>query len=172
MNEKISTKSLTITALSIAIVYVATAFINVKIPFMGNGGLIHLGNVPLFFIAIVFGPRIGAIAGGVGMALFDLLSGWTIWAPFTLIIVGLMGYSVGSISTKSSSKYKSLLAMLVALAIKLVGYYFAEVILYGNWVVPFGSIPGNIIQVGTAILIVLPLTASVKHFRTLLPNHS
>ncbi len=172
MNTNSTAKTLTINALAIAIVYVATAFINIKIPFMGNGGLIHLGNVPLFFIAITFGSRTGAIAGGIGMALFDLLSGWTIWAPFTLIIVGLMGYSVGHISNKTSFKYRMILSMLVALAIKLVGYYFAEVILYGNWLVPFGSIPGNIIQVGTAILIVLPLAASVKHFRAFLPNHS
>ena len=34
------------------------------------------------------------------MGLFDLLSGWTAWAPFTLIIVGLMGYAVGAITEK------------------------------------------------------------------------
>ena len=30
------------------------------------------------------------------MGLFDLLSGWTAWAPFTFIIVGIMGYVVGA----------------------------------------------------------------------------
>jgi uncharacterized membrane protein len=40
------------------------------------------------------------IAGGVGMALFDLLSGWTLWAPFTLVIVGFMGWTVGAVTEK------------------------------------------------------------------------
>ena len=67
---------ITITALFIALTYVFTAFINIRLPITANGGLIHLGNVPLFICAIIFGKKSGAIAGGVGMGLFDLLSGW------------------------------------------------------------------------------------------------
>ena len=78
---------LTITALFIALTYVFTAFVNVRLPITANGGLIHLGNVPLFICAILFGKKSGALAGGIGMGLFDLLSGWTAWAPFTFIIV-------------------------------------------------------------------------------------
>lgn len=58
---------LTITALFIALTYLFTAFINVRLPIGANGGLIHLGNVPLFLCAIIFGKKSGAIAGGVGM---------------------------------------------------------------------------------------------------------
>lgn len=96
--EKQTTSSqirfITITAMFIALTYVFTAFVNIKLPIAANGGLIHLGNVPLFIGAILFGKKTGAIAGGVGMGLFDLLSGWTAWAPFTLVIVGLMGFAV------------------------------------------------------------------------------
>ena len=49
---------------------------------------------------IEFGKKVGALAGGIGMGLFDLLSPWAIWAPFTLVIVGLMGFVVGLISEK------------------------------------------------------------------------
>lgn len=38
---------ITITALFIALTYVFTAFINIRLPITANGGLIHLGNVPL-----------------------------------------------------------------------------------------------------------------------------
>ena len=74
---------ITITALFIALTYVFTAFINIRLPITANGGLIHLGNVPLFICAIIFGKKSGAIAGGVGMGLFDLLSGWTMGAIHT-----------------------------------------------------------------------------------------
>ena len=91
---------LTITALFIALTYVFTAFVNVRLPITANGGLIHLGNVPLFICAILFGKKSGALAGGIGMGLFDLLSGWTAWAPFTFVIVAIMGYVVGAITEK------------------------------------------------------------------------
>ena len=86
--SKASIYYLSVTALFIALTYVFTAFVNIRLPIAANGGLIHLGNVPLFIAAILYGRMVGAIAGGVGMALFDLLSGWTLWAPFTLVIVG------------------------------------------------------------------------------------
>ncbi len=54
------------------------------------------------------------------------------------------------------------LAIVAALMIKVVGYYFAEVILYGNWIQPFGSIPGNVMQVVIAGIIVLPLAGRLK----------
>ncbi|KIY23238.1 ECF transporter S component [Mesobacillus subterraneus] len=158
------TKTLVINALFIALTLVATMFINIKLPIMGNGGLIHLGNVPLFIAAFVFGRKTGAIAGAFGMGLFDLISGWAVWAPFTFIIVGLMGYLAGLIAEKMPGKKVIVysLAVIVAMLIKIVGYYFAEVVLYGNWIQPFGSIPGNIMQVVLAGLIVIPLAGRIK----------
>lgn len=159
---------LTITALFIALTYVFTAFINVRLPIAANGGLIHLGNVPLFICAILFGKKSGAIAGGVGMGLFDLLSGWTAWAPFTFIIVAVMGFAVGAITEKRHGLGWDALAIAVAAVIKVVGYYIAEVIIYGNWLAPAASIPGNLVQIGVAAVIVLiiiePLRKAVAHY--------
>lgn len=55
-----------------------------------------------------------------------------------------------------------ILAILAALVIKVVGYYFTEVILFQNWIVPLGSIPGNIVQVVAAGIIVLPFAGRLK----------
>lgn len=156
-SNKIGIKEIVITALFIALVFVFTAFINIRLPIGGNGGLIHLGNIPLFIAAIVFGKRTGCIAGAVGMGLFDVVSGWAIWAPFTFVIVGLMGFMVGLITEKKKSHRFAwyTLAIVVALVIKIVGYYFTEVILYHNFVVPFASIPGNVIQVSFAGIVTL-----------------
>ncbi|WVE39835.1 ECF transporter S component [Priestia megaterium] len=152
-------------ALFIALTFVATMFINIKLPIMGNGGLIHLGNVPLFIAAFLYGKKTGAIAGAFGMGLFDLISGWTAWAPFTFIIVGAMGFLAGLISEKAPGKRAlvNTLAVVAALIVKIVGYYFAEVILYGNWILPLGSIPGNVMQVVIAGIIVVPLVGRLKN---------
>lgn len=159
-NEQV--KFLTITALGTALVYVFTAFINVRLPIAAAGGLIHLGNVPLFIFAILFGKKTGAIAGGVGMGLFDLLSGWTLWAPFTFVIVGLMGFVVGWITEKKKGYGWYVVAMFAACAIKIAGYYIAEGIIYGNWVSPALSIPGNLVQIGVAAVIVLLVIVPLK----------
>lgn len=161
-NTRSNSVNLAVTAMFIALTYVFTAFVNIRLPFAPNGGLIHLGNVPLFIGAILFGKKTGAIAGGIGMGLFDITSGWTAWAPFTVVIVGLMGFAVGSIAEKKRGFVWNLAAMLLAALIKVAGYYFAEVVLYGNWVTPFTSIPGNLIQVGCAAVIVLLVAEQLR----------
>ena len=156
--EKNKTFQLVVTAMFVALTFVATWLINIRLPLVGSGGLIHMGNVPLFIGGMLFGRRIGAIAGAFGMALFDLMSGWTVWAPFTFVIVGAMGYVVGYIAEKKplrNATLNNVLSVILAVIIKVVGYYIAEGIIYGNWIVPIGSIPGNVIQVGFAGFIVV-----------------
>jgi len=164
VSSRCNTRAITMNAMCIALTFLATMCINVRLPIMANGGLIHLGNVPLFLTAILFGRRSGAVAGAVGMALFDLVSGWVAWAPFTFVIVGLMGYVVGAITEKENHQTMAwyLTAILVALVIKVAGYYGAEGILYGNWIAPASSIPGNLMQVAIAGIIVVPLAGNLK----------
>jgi uncharacterized membrane protein len=158
------TKHLVYAALGIALVFICTVFVNLRLPIAANGGLVHLGNVPLFIIAILYGRRFGALAGGIGMALFDVVGGWFLWAPFTLVIVGLMGYTVGAICEKNRTLTGYVLAMAVACFIKVVGYYGAEGIIYGNWLAPMTSIPGNLVQIGVAAVIVLPIVAKLRKY--------
>lgn len=153
---------LTITAVATALVYVFTAFINVRLPISINGGLIHLGNVPLFLFAIIFGKKTGAIAGGIGMGLFDLLSPYAVWAPFTLIIAGFMGWITGWITEKKKGFPWYALAMGAACIIKIAGYYIAEGLIYGNWIAPVTSIPGNLVQIGVAFVIVMITAEPLK----------
>lgn len=155
-------QSIALCGIFTALTFVFTAFINIRLPFAGQGGLIHLGNIPLFIAAILFGKKTGAVVGAFGMGLFDLLSGWTAWAPFTFIIVGLMGLAVGAIVGEDKTIKKCALAIVVALVIKVVGYYIAEVILYHNFIAPLGSITGNVLQVGVAGILVLLIIEPLK----------
>lgn len=167
--KKINIFDLAIIAVATALVYVFTAFVNIRLPIGGEGGIIHLGNIPLLLFAILRGKKTGMIAGGVGMALFDLMSGWAIWAPFTLIIVGAMGYVMGLIGYKKPTYLNITIGILLVIIIKIVGYYFAELIIYGNAITPFASIPGNLIQVGFAGIVTLavfkPIIIATKNFR-------
>ncbi|MEG0292055.1 MAG: ECF transporter S component [Anaerovoracaceae bacterium] len=154
--------ALAVNGISIALVFLCTWLINIRLPIVANGGLVHLGNVALFLVAVIFGARTGAIAGAFGMALFDLMGGWFLWAPFTFVIVGLMGYAVGKITEGKTNTSWIALAIFVALVLKIVGYYIAEGFIYGNWAAPMASIPGNIVQIGVAAVIVIPFAGLIK----------
>ena len=129
----------------------------------------HLGNVCLFFAAIVFGKRKGAFAGAFGMSLFNLLSplGLAIWAPFTFVIRGFMGYTIGAIAEKRGGKsiWLNITAIAAGGAIQICGYYIAELILYGNPISPLMSIPGDIIQIVASSVLVIPLLGRLCKYR-------
>ncbi|MDF2591662.1 MAG: putative rane protein [Clostridia bacterium] len=159
-------KDMVMTSLLIALVFVATSFIKIRLPISLNGGLIHMGNSMLFTAAIVFGPRKGAFAGAFGMALFDFLSEWAAWTPFTFVVRGVMGYIIGKVAYLNNKKgvnwAYNLMGIFLGSIWMLIGYYFTEVILYGNWIQPFTSIPGNVIQILIGIVVALPLSAALK----------
>lgn len=158
-------------AMFVALTLIFTAFVNIHIPsFGGAGGLIHLGNVPLFIGAMIYGKRTGAVAGALGMGLFDILSGWVMWAPCTIITCGLMGFAVGAICEKKKTIFNKMLAVGVALLIKIIGYFAFEAMIMGSGILAaFKSIPGNIIQVIVAAVIVCmiitPLERGLRNIR-------
>jgi uncharacterized membrane protein len=71
-----------------------------------------------------------------------------------------MGFVIGLIAEKKGGKNIVLfvLAIVIGSIIDIVGYYFTEVILYQNWVAPFTSIPGNLIQLAAGAVIGIPLS--------------
>lgn len=160
------TLDMVISAFLIALVFVATRFINIRLPISINGGLIHLGTGMLIISAIVFGGKKGAVAGAFGMAIFDVLSGWAAWAPFTFIIRGVMGYIMGRLCENKKS-YGEVIArgtigILIGGVWMVVGYYLTEVVLYGSWISPTTSIPGNIIQIVVGAVLGIPVALLLK----------
>lgn len=160
----VNTRQITLDAMFVALTLVFTAFVNLQLPsFGGAGGLIHLGNVPLLIGAMVYGKRTGAIAGALGMGLFDILSGWAMWAPCTIVTCGFMGFVVGAICEKKKTMFYKLLAVGIALVIKIVGYFAFEAAIMGNGMIAaLKSIPGNVIQVGVAAIIVCMIIAPLE----------
>lgn len=165
-NIQSKSREIATTAILIAVVFVATRFINIPMP-GAKGGLMHVGTVALFFIAIIFGRYKGAIAGGIGMGLFDLLSPYAVWAPFTFIIRLFMGFIVGAFGEIGRKKNKRMPWYLTGMAIggvwMMIGYYFSEVILYHNWYSPLvNSMPGDLIQNIVGFAIGVPLIIAVE----------
>jgi uncharacterized membrane protein len=150
----ITTRSVVLGALFIAIVTLMT-FINVPL-FGPQGGLIHLGYVALFPIAIVYGRYLGMIAGGVGMALFDILSGWSAWAPGTFLIVGLIGYIVGLLTTGKPGMLQIVGAMVIGSLISVAGYFF-----YNAFIMGFGVESASVSLVGDSLKVFASLAITL-----------
>ena len=148
-------KDLVITSLFIALVYVFTWIVKIQLPFAPNGGLIHLGNVPFFLAAIFFDKRVGMTSGALGMGLFDLISGWVLWSPMTVISALIMGYILNKFNYKHLKLKNLLLSFVLVALVKVVVYYIGEVFILSSFVTPLASIPGNIIQIAVSSVIVL-----------------
>lgn len=155
-------EELAVCAVFTALICIFTMFIQIRI-FPTEGGMVHIGNVPLFFAAAYFGGRTGAVSGGLGMCLSDLLTGWTLYAPATLIVVGIMGLVFGVIVDRKPTISHLSIAVAAVLIIKLAGYYlFEAAFVYQNITAPIVNVPGNTIQILTGAIVAIPVIFAVK----------
>ncbi len=166
----ITIRKMTLASLMIALMTLATLII--RIPNPATQGYINLGDAMLMTIALLFGWRIGGLAGGVGSALADALGGYFIWAPWTLVIKGIEGILVGTIAawggrstgngTAPSRRIAAFAAMVAGGAWMVFGYYMAGSVLFGG-VAALTEIPGNLTQAGVAVVVAFPLSVLLRN---------
>lgn len=124
-----------------AVILLTTAFL---FHIHAGKGYIHLGDLFIYLASCFLPMPYAMLAAGVGGGLADVLTGHMEWVIPTVII------KVASVPafTNHGKLFckRNVLAVLVGGLICVVGYYAAEVILYGNWVTPFVSVPMNLIQ--------------------------
>lgn len=167
--DKNKTRSIILTALMIALIFVAGSLL--KIP--TYNGMIQFGDCMLLVAGVILMPKEAFITGALGMSLIDATAGYTLWIPFTFIIKGLMAWSVSLISHKYNSKQTDLLAFIVGVIISLVGYFIANAIMGGvilgvvsgftaSILYAAGHFIGDLIPLIVAIVIAIPLSIAIK----------
>jgi len=160
------TKKMTITALFMALTCISTMII--KLPTPGTGGYVHLGDAFVILSGILLGPIYGAIAGGIGSALADLLGGYFIYVPITLIVKALIALGTGLIYHQFTKNlhniiFKCILCGIYATALVAGGYLFFESFLYGS--AALASVPANIGQGVSGLVIstiLLPILQRIR----------
>lgn len=130
-------------ALLIAMTTVMTMVI--QIPTINTNGYLNLGDMVVFVAAFLLGKRGGLIVGGLGSGLADILLGYSHYAPITLIVKGLEGFIAGAILETKVGKRVPLLATVLGAMWMALGYYLAEIFMYGKEPALLG-IPGNLAQ--------------------------
>ncbi len=140
----ISIKKITYIGLSIALVFIATMIIQIPTP--GIGGYIHLGDSAILLVSSIFGGPIGFIVAALGSSLSDIVTGYSIWAPFTFVIKCLMGFVMGIFSFNTTSFFKKIVGSLLSIVIMVVGYFLAQAFLAGSIAAGLAEVPWNIVQ--------------------------
>ena len=144
-------RKLVMSALLAALVFVATMVIRIPSP---TGGYVNLGDCFVLLSGWLLGPWYGAAAAGIGAMLTDLLAGYTYYAPATLVIKALDAMVAALIWRSMGRKRGSLIVSgVVGELIMTAGYFAFTALLLGKGLGAALSIPGDLIQGATGIVL-------------------
>lgn len=147
-----NTKKVAYTGVFAAMVFVTTFFIKVPVA----SGYVHFGDALIYIGAGIIGGPWAMLAGAIGAGLADLIGGYAIYAPATIIIKALIVLPF-MLALKNETKLFSLKSVIMTIpagVITVGGYFLADMIIDKAYA--FVDIPGNIIQaVGSAVLFIV-----------------
>ncbi len=153
-------KNLTRTSILIAIIYISMALLHITL----FGSVLHLGSLVIVIVSLTFPKKESAIASAIGPTLFDILSGYAIYAPFTLVSRLALSLIV------SSSKNKGLPFQIIAAIIGgtvVIAVYFISYLIFLPSIneALFASVPDiiQLILTVTGVFIAIPLRKVVSN---------
>ena len=147
---------------SVAVLAAVTTVLTllVRMPLPGRG-YFNLSDTAIVFTAIVLGPFSAALSGGLGTALADLIGGYAIWAPISLVVHGVEGLLVGLIvSTRRGNVLVQILGGVVGAAAMVAGYFVAGIFIEGTGT-SLAEVPGNLVQGAAGVLLGILVAAAV-----------
>ena len=124
-----------------ALVFVITAYLHIPT----YNGYVHCGDGFIFIAACILPMPYSIVVGVLGAMLADLLTGFAIWAPGSMIIKGLLAFLFTCKSKKIVTK-RNLVMLLPAALISALGYYLYEALIIGSFIASLSGIPGSLVQ--------------------------
>jgi uncharacterized membrane protein len=161
--EEVALK-LAMSAIFAAVVCIATIVFTISIP--ATSGYFNLGETVIYISALLFGPYVSGLAGGVGASVADMIVAAQ-FAPGTLVIKGIEGIIVGFLNRKISLRtnkwsLSAVIAVVFGGSEMIVGYF-----LYENLVLSYPiaaaavEIPFNIVQMLVGLIVAVPVVRIV-----------
>ena len=138
-------------ALFAALTAAATAAVRIPLP-VGHG-YYHAGDAFIYLAAACLPQPYAAISAAVGASFADLLSGFTVYIPFTFFIKALMTLAFTRAS-RHIINLRNILALAAASFISVAGYYAADAFIAESAAAVSG-LYGNAVQaaVGGAVFL-------------------
>jgi uncharacterized membrane protein len=126
----------------LVVVALATLFIRIPLP---TGGYFNFGDVVVVFAGLTVGVLaarrqwlLGMVIGGLGSAAADVIGGYALFAPITLVAKGLEGMLA---ALASNRKPIPQFGILIIGGAAMVGTYFV-----GEWLMPSVGLAGAITE--------------------------
>jgi uncharacterized membrane protein len=158
--SRYSPAMIALVALLIALTTLFTRVLTIPIP--GTQEYLNLSDVAITFSALVFGPWVGMIAGGVGTAIADLSTGaYAFWAPISLVAHGLEGFLIGLIARGRPSVPRMILAWFVGSTVMVACYLVGASVIEG-WPTAQLGVPFNTFQALLGGVVGIPLALAVR----------
>lgn len=153
-------QSIVTAALLAALACAATMVIRVPSP---TGGYLNLGDTAVLLGAFLLGPWLGALAGGVGSAMADALSGYMVYVPATLVIKAVMALVAGLLYRALREKSGGMAFAAAAGELPMVaGYWLFDALLLHSFAGAAAGIPGNLVQAGFGAAASVFLAAALR----------
>ncbi|MCL2358716.1 MAG: ECF transporter S component [Nitrososphaerota archaeon] len=182
MDTKIIPRSpaiIAVTTIFTAIIFIIISQIP-PIPIPATSGYFNLGETALYVAALLFGPFVGAFAGGMGAALSDVYLGFAHFAPGTLVIKGAEGAVVGLLNIKLKTYIQNttlcaVTSVVMGGSVMVLGYFMYEnllaILIPGLEIYALAEIPINIAQMLVGLLIAVPVMHAVQRVFPQLKNY-
>ena len=146
--KKNRTKLMCLTGIFSALVFVITAYLHIPT----YNGYVHCGDGFIFLAACLLPMPYSIVVGVLGAMLADLLTGFAIWAPGSMVIKGLLAM-LFTCKAKRIITARSLLMLVPAALISTGGYYWYEGLITGNLVASLAGIPGSLAQAAASSIV-------------------
>lgn len=134
-------KLMCITGIFTALVFVITAYLHIPT----YNGYVHVGDAFIFLAACLLPMPYSIFVGAAGAMLADVLTGFAIWAPGSMVIKALEAMLFTCKGKNIISKRNAWMLIPAAL-ISIFGYYFYEVLITGSFAASLAGIPGSTLQ--------------------------
>ena len=153
--KKETIRKLVLSAMFAALCCVATLVVQIPIA----TGYLNVGEGMCLISGLVLGPWYGMAAAGLGSGLADLLAGYGIYVPATLVIKALVALTAAQCFRliRANGKLREpagmLLVQLPAEVVMVIGYYAFETVLLQEPAAAAASVPNNLLQATIGIVL-------------------
>ncbi len=173
--KKLSIRQVAFVGIMAALVYVASAFLQINIPTAIGSTRLHMGNVMCLLSGLLLGPLQGGLAAGIGSMFFDLTNPLYIAsAPFTFAFKFLMAWICGIIAHKCGKEvlWKTILGAVIG-AVSYVILYLGKSFIEDHFVLglPLDAVILTVSQKGLVSTVngIIAAVVSVPLYMTLRP---
>lgn len=143
--------------------------ISIQLPIASGQGYINLSDCLIYLSGSLITPIFGGLLGGISGFFADIILGFAIYSPFTLIVKFFSGLICGLAFRISKKAFNNLslsylIAVILGTSIMLGGYFLSDTILFGKHMASI-NILFNIIQAGFALVITQVIFEQVKSIK-------